>query len=342
MVSRAMRADRAGIDRSSFLESASDEVVILTAVRALHEASSPDLQATMRNVVDVVASALSCELVALHLPSRERIETVTRDWPGGDEAPTSVMGALVRLELDMDLLPYFVQDATEAPLPEPLGPGSGITSYAAVGIGSPVSAVLLACRASGRPFTYLDRRMLFEMAGAADRVLDSSLQLGDQQRELDRLNRESRRDLHSGLPSGLAWDEVLADEDKRLCRVPGAASVLVVLLDAVSDARYRGDEEVGGEMLRAIAMIVEGATRETDHVARTGEERISVLLRDADEDGCLEAISRIERRLIRHPGIDGRPLSVTVGHAGCPPFAALDDAQFLAAQRAEARRLAAE
>lgn len=265
---------------------------------------------------------------------------VTRNWPDSGEAPpaTTIMGALVRMEVVSDL-PSFVQDAAAAPLPEPLGPGSGVTGYAVVGIGEPVFALLLACRTSGEPFTDLERRMIVELAGATRRVLGASLLGNDQQREIDRLHRESRRDPATGLANGLAWDEALADQDKRLRRVPGTASILVLMLDTLAEARRTGGEEVGAEMLRAVATVVKGAIRETDHVARTAGEQLSVLLRDTDEETCVETIKRVQRQLIQHPGIDGHPLSVTIGHAGSPPAAALDDAQFIAVERAQTRRL---
>jgi GGDEF domain-containing protein len=58
-----------------------------------------------------------------------------------------------------------------------------------------------------------------------------------------------------------------------------------------------------------------------------------VLLPGADELDCRGTAKRIQEGLAAHPGLDGFPLSASVGYAAAPPAPSITDALRIADER---------
>src|SRR5207249_1319957 len=85
--------------------------------------------------------------------------------------------------------------------------------------------------------------------------------------------------------------------------------------------------DFGDDLLRRVATLVRGTVREQDVVARVGGDEVAVLLPNAGESRCAEAVMRLREAFAFSAHFDGYPLSVSVGYATAGAGATLADAQ---------------
>jgi GGDEF domain-containing protein len=109
-----------------------------------------------------------------------------------------------------------------------------------------------------------------------------------------------------------AFEFVLTNELKRAVRAQNFLTLL--LMDASADEAPAGEDPV-----QEIARVVSDELRETDLLARTGEQRLAMVLLDADLSGSMRVVDRLLARL-EHYGF-AKPLSIAVGAACCPTHA---------------------
>jgi diguanylate cyclase (GGDEF)-like protein len=70
-------------------------------------------------------------------------------------------------------------------------------------------------------------------------------------------------------------------------------------------------------VLKAAARVLEGATRDADHVGRLGGDEFLVVCPDVDEGMAMELAKRISAAMARHPMVLGAhvPLRASIGVA---------------------------
>ena len=129
------------------------------------------------------------------------------------------------------------------------------------------------------------------------------------------LERRAGRDPLTGLPSlGRLRDE-LEREVHRARRHGRALSVAVVDVDHFRDVNARGGYNAGDLVLREVAKMLEGATRSSDIVARTGSDEFVLVLPETDTLGALNAF---ERLMLEFEALEIGPISgvsVSIGVA---------------------------
>ncbi len=152
-----------------------DELEELEAVRAALAVDGKSVEETMRELAEVAAESLSCELGAVYLSQGKRIEMVSRGWDIR-AAPPNVADAL-RGVLDKARFPYCVQDANSAPLPSPLDRERGIRSYYLLELTGLARGVLLLAHTDAAPrgFTLLCRRLGLRIADVVSAQLAVAL-----------------------------------------------------------------------------------------------------------------------------------------------------------------------
>jgi diguanylate cyclase (GGDEF)-like protein len=143
---------------------------------------------------------------------------------------------------------------------------------------------------------------------------------------------EARQDALTGLANRLAWEEAARGETAT------PASVIVLDVDCLKLANDTRGHEFGDEVLRHVAALVRGAVREDDLVARVGGDEIAVLLANADELRCAEAVTRLRDAFASAPPLDGFPLSAALGSATAAAETTLAEAQRLADERLYAEK----
>lgn len=144
---------------------------------------------------------------------------------------------------------------------------------------------------------------------------------------------EARHDALTGLANRLAWEEAVAG-----AQAATPASVIVLDVDCLKLANDSRGHEFGDEVLRRVAALVRGTVREQDLVARVGGDEIAVLLANADELRCAEAVTRLRDAFASVPPLDGFPLSAALGSATAAAGTPVAEAQRLADERLYAEK----
>ena len=147
------------------------------------------------------------------------------------------------------------------------------------------------------------------------------------QQAYDGAYMDARRDPLTGLANRLAWQEATARAEEALANTATPSSVIVLDVDCLKLANDSRGHAFGDELLRRVAAIVRGTVREQDLVARIGGDEVAVLLPNADESRCAEALARLEDAFADTEPLDTFPISVTLGFATATAGASLADAQ---------------
>jgi hypothetical protein len=165
-----------------------DELEELEAVRAALAVSTDDVAAAMRALAACAADALSCEVGAMYVADRTRLEIVERGWQLA-AAPAAVAAAL-RGVLDDGRFPYCVQDASVVPLPAPLDAQEGIRSYYLLELQGVARGVLFLAHTDAAPrgFTLLCRRLGLRIADVISAQVGLSIAQEWCREEADRLH----------------------------------------------------------------------------------------------------------------------------------------------------------
>ena len=255
-----------------------------------------------------------------------------RGWPVDGDAEV-LLAAMRVLAARASECPICVQDADESPLPRPFSPDAGIRSSYLLRLGPTAPGLLLLMHTDAAPrgFTLLCRELGAKLVEAADAIVATAVQRIQLHLEIERLNTAARRDPLTGLANRLAWDEAIADAERR-SDLGELASIVILDLDDLKSANDRLGHARGDELLRALSSVVRSSVRGLDTVARLGGDEIGVLLPGADDTVCADVVARIGAAIDEHPGVAGQPLSAAVGRATCIPGASIA-AAFDAADR---------
>jgi hypothetical protein len=141
-----------------------DELEELEAVRAALAVPTDDVGGAMRELGRCAAEALSCEVAAVYLADRGRLEVAERGWQLGSQRES--VAAALKGVLDEGRFPYCVQDASVLPLPSPLDQEQGIRSYYLLELHGLARGVLFVAHTDAAPrgFTVLCRRLGLRLA----------------------------------------------------------------------------------------------------------------------------------------------------------------------------------
>jgi len=136
-------------------------------------------------------------------------------------------------------------------------------------------------------------------------------------RERDRFEWLSMTDPLTSLDNRRKLDQVLDREVGRASRFDHPLSLLAVDIDGIKECNDRLGRAAGDEIIRAVAGILVGATRQVDHVARYGGDEFAVVLPETPASGATVAARRYCQAT---SGTEGAPakLSVSIGRATYP------------------------
>ncbi len=325
-IEQAASAAAAGIERVSSTKRLADELELLHAVHSLVQTDAVRIRDVMKHIVTSAVAALSCDLGVVYVADLDAIEAAV---PDGEAVPESsfFMPAMRDLFAAAATLPECIQDSASDPPPHPLS-SCGATSHYVLPIGTPVFGVLALVHTEARPrgFTVLCRQVGLRLAQSAEPLLRSALTLHDLEAQLDQVGRDARMDPLTHLPNRRAWDETIDNPSL----TTGPAGVIVLDVNGLKAANDGRGHHFGDEYLRLVAATVAGSLRDDDVIARIGGDEFAVLLPGVDELLVCTVAARIRKALSGHPGLDGFPLSASVGYASTPPARSITHAQRLA------------
>ena len=147
----------------------------------------------------------------------------------------------------------------------------------------------------------------------------------------------SRTDGLTGIPNRRHFDQVLADEWRRLKRSQQGAAVLMIDIDHFKLLNDRHGHLVGDETLRMVSKALKQQLhRPGDFLARFGGEEFVVLLPDTDRDGAQLLAEQMRQAVANLPAVNSSDgtfetsLSISVGVGACRNCNLQDAADLLA------------
>lgn len=288
-----------------------DELEVVNAVRDLLGSSAGSFEEATQSLVTHAATALSCEVGVLYVPGRETIAV----FDPNDQLQSSaeeILVAMAEIASD-DNLPLCIQDSSERELPSPFSTTNGTVAYYLLGVREPQRAVLLLAHTSAAPrgFTLLCQSLGLRLVEAAGPLLATALSRDDLRSDLFRAAEQARQDALTEVANRLAWDEAFDN----FVPTGGPASIIQVDCRGLKQANERHGHHVGDKLLRRTAVLIQGATRHGDLVARVGGDEFAVLLYDADEDIAQRVVERIQAAIDSEPALESITLGVTIGVA---------------------------
>jgi diguanylate cyclase (GGDEF)-like protein len=145
----------------------------------------------------------------------------------------------------------------------------------------------------------------------------------------------AREDSLTGLANRRHFDEVLMAAWHAIHRSETPLSLLMIDVDRFKTFNDRLGHLAGDEALSALgACFRDIIRREGDLVARYGGEEFAVILPHTDADGAMRVAEILRRAVaaleIKHPGIDGGRMTVSIGIATATPMVEMTVADLIA------------
>jgi diguanylate cyclase (GGDEF)-like protein len=135
----------------------------------------------------------------------------------------------------------------------------------------------------------------------------------------------ARADALTGLANRRAWEEHLHALETARWRNPRPVSIDIADLDGLKIANDSLGHSFGDSLIQAAATTIASCAGPDCFVARLGGDEIGIAV-TAPAKVCEELVERVRGAIDAHPGVDGFPLSLSVGYGCTPPEASVADA----------------
>ncbi|MCG6871739.1 MAG: diguanylate cyclase [Gammaproteobacteria bacterium] len=150
-------------------------------------------------------------------------------------------------------------------------------------------------------FNLLRDRLNDANARLQSRIQMADRKLEDTNQELLRANEELKRialtDGLTGLFNRRHFESLLRSEVQSSLRYGDSYSLILLDLDHFKEVNDRFGHDVGDDVLRQVATLIQDIVRNTDVVCRIGGEEFVVLCRHADRAAAVAAAEKIRARL---------------------------------------------
>lgn len=134
--------------------------------------------------------------------------------------------------------------------------------------------------------------------GYGRRILGAQLDIDTRRAEEERNRASSLCDSLTGLPNRVVFHDRLAHALRGLSRAADQrVFVLFIDLDAFKPINDRFGHHAGDEVLRQVAVRLQGALRQGDTVARIGGDEFAIVLSCRGPSECEEQVAEIVKRL---------------------------------------------
>jgi diguanylate cyclase (GGDEF)-like protein len=113
---------------------------------------------------------------------------------------------------------------------------------------------------------------------------------------------------------------MLTNEFRRSVRYHTPLSLLMVDIDHFKVINDTFGHQTGDSVLKECARLFQSMIRQVDTVARYGGEEFVILSPNTSKDSIFQAADRIRKAFAAHafPGLDNRPLTISIGTASIP------------------------
>jgi len=131
------------------------------------------------------------------------------------------------------------------------------------------------------------------VTGAAEEAVVTMRDVSERKMLEEKLSSQALSDGLTGIANRRAFDEALDREWKRTLREGSQISLLLLDVDHFKRLNDRHGHQVGDDCLRAVAIAVRGAVRETDIPARYGGDELAVILPGTDTAGAVAVAEKV-------------------------------------------------
>jgi diguanylate cyclase (GGDEF)-like protein len=159
----------------------------------------------------------------------------------------------------------------------------------------------------------------FELPRELELLAERSQQLVRLRQKIDRLRADADLDHLTGLANRRRFRVALNREVERWRRYSVPCSLLLIDIDHLKGINDQYGHPVGDLVIRQIAQTLSEMSRDNDTAARLGGEEFAMLLAGTDVERA-EAVANRLRSVIEAKRVEGvvRPVTVSIGVAGCP------------------------
>jgi diguanylate cyclase len=193
------------------------------------------------------------------------------------------------------------------------------------------------CQACSDPRPIIER-LVIELAKATERAsaletnfVATSQELSKIRNSLKEAEERSNTDVLTGLANRRSLDEFLRSAQIAAMEKGEPLSVFLIDIDHFKNFNDSFGHQVGDQVLRLVAKVVQENVRDHDFAARYGGEELFAVLPGADLDACADVAERIRRRIS-----DARLTRRTTGQEISNVTVSIGVAQFKLAESAEA------
>lgn len=155
--------------------------------------------------------------------------------------------------------------------------------------------------------------------------------------EIEEINRRARTDALTGLANRQQFEERLTRIVMETNRFGGSCALIVIDIDRFKHVNDTYGHQMGDEVLKEVARVLQNAVRTVDLCARYGGEEMALLLPQTDIAGAGLLAERLRRAVCGDPvRVKGReiPITISLGVAAYPEGTSSRDELFAAADRA--------
>jgi diguanylate cyclase (GGDEF)-like protein len=148
------------------------------------------------------------------------------------------------------------------------------------------------------------------------------------------LRSEADLDALTGLANRRRFRTALNREVERWRRYSVPCALLLLDIDYMKAINDRFGHPTGDLVIRHIANVLSGVSRDNDTAARLGGEEFALLLANISSEKGVQAAERL-RAALAEQALEGvGAITVSIGVAGCPANATSDRALYAASDRA--------
>jgi diguanylate cyclase len=159
------------------------------------------------------------------------------------------------------------------------------------------------CQVESDPRPIIEK-LVKELSNATARASRLEANFLDTSEELDKIRdslklaeQHSNTDALTGLANRRALEEFLRSAQITAMETDAPLSILMIDIDYFKQFNDSFGHQVGDQVLRLVARVLQESVRECDLAARYGGEELIAVLPDANLDGCADAAERIRRRI---------------------------------------------
>lgn len=129
----------------------------------------------------------------------------------------------------------------------------------------------------------------------------------------DELARMAHTDSLMQIYNRMHFNEYLETEIGKVKRYGGFFSIIFFDIDHFKDINDRYGHQVGDEVLKLLAAVVNNANRDSDVFARYGGEEFVILATSTDLKGATQHAERLRKDIARYPFIPNSSMTASFG-----------------------------